>query len=143
LCLVGRKTVDTSSSASVVLLDAVSSGRSAGSRSAAGGSGKDGLGNDGSLDTGRAGNGQSGSRGDSDGLAVNGDDRRRRAVGNEVSGVDCGVCGACSGSDQSQRSSSGNARGSTRVGVCRVASIGGRCPGAARGWGDQGQRTSS
>jgi len=125
LGLVGGKAVDTSGSASVVLVDAVSG--SAGSRSAAG-SGGDGLSNDGSLDAGGASDGQSCSSGDSNGLAVDSDDRGRRAVGNEVSGVDGGVCGACRRSDQSQRSSGRDARGSTRVRVSRVASIGSRCP---------------
>jgi hypothetical protein len=124
LSLVGRKTIGTASSSADVVLGDTASSSSAGSRSAAGGSSKDRLSDDGSLDTGRAGDSQGGSRGNRDGLAVDSDHGWRRAVGNEICGVDGSVCGACR-SNQGQRSSSRDAGSSSRVGVGGVASIGG------------------
>jgi hypothetical protein len=106
LSLVGRKTIGTASSSADVVLGDTASSSSAGSRSVAGGSGKDRLGNDGSLDTGGTSDSQGGSRSNRDGLAVDSDHGWRRAVGNEVCGVDSGVGGACNRSDQGQRASS-------------------------------------
>jgi hypothetical protein len=124
LGLVGRKTIGTASGSADVVLGDTASSSSAGSRSAAGGSGKNRLSDDRCLDTGRASNSQGGSRSNRDGLAVDSDHSGGRAVCNKVCCIDSGVCSACR-SNQGQGSSSGDAGSSSRVGVCRVASIGG------------------
>jgi hypothetical protein len=134
LGLVGRKAIGTTSGSADVVLGNTASSSRAGSRSAAGG---DGCGDDRGLDTSRAGDSQSSGLGHSDSLAVDGDNRGGRAVGNVISGEDGSISSAC-GSDQGQRSGSRNAGGATRVGVGRVASIG----GAGRR-SDQSQRASS